>query len=132
MGRIKAGKPRRPRPESRTEPPYIALSLDGPTLALAWNENADQALAEHGDKLVIVAPAQGQARLLWSDLAAETPRVGTRDLMVSDADQWRGSRSDHPDAFLACLRYPEDDSPASEDIIRYRAFIRSLGLEPVI
>lgn len=74
-------------------------------------------------------PAQEQARLLFSDLAAETPRVGARD--VSDADHWRGSRSDHPSAFLACLRYP-DDSPASEDMVRYRAFIRAMGLEPVI
>lgn len=131
MGRIKAGKPRRPRPESRTEPPFIAIGLVGPALALAWDANADQALAEHSDKLVIVAPAQEQARMLFSDLAAETPRVGTRDLMVSDADQWRGSRSDHPGAFLACLRYP-DDSPASEDIVRYRSFIRAMGLEPVI
>ncbi|ASQ98278.1 hypothetical protein [Streptomyces sp. 11-1-2] len=62
---------------------------------------------------------------------AEARRVGTRDLMVSDADQWRGSRSDHPGAFLACLRYP-DDSTDSEDIVRYRAFLRSTGLEPVI
>ncbi|WP_405968887.1 hypothetical protein OG613_49270 (plasmid) [Streptomyces sp. NBC_00015] len=131
MGRIKAGKPRRPRPESRTEPPYIALGLAGPALALAWDENADQALAGHGDKLVVVAPAKEEARVLFSDLAAETPRVGIRDLLVSDADQWRGSRSDHPGAFLACLRYP-DGSTASEDIVRYRAFLRSLGLEPVI
>lgn len=127
MGRIKAGKPRRPRPE----PPYIALGIDGPAVALAWDENADQALAEHGDKLVIVAPAQEQARLLFSDLAAETPRVGTRDLMVSDADQWRGSRSDQPGAFLACIRYP-DDSTASEDVVRYRAFVRAMGMETVI
>ncbi|MCX4682359.1 hypothetical protein OG413_45070 [Streptomyces sp. NBC_01433] len=131
MGRIKAGKPRRLHPGSQSEPPYIALSLDGPALALAWDENGDQALTGHSDKLVIVAPSQEQARVLWSDLAAETPRVGTRDLMVSDADQWRGSRSDHPDAFLACLRY-QDDSTAGEDIVRYRSFIRSMGLEPVI
>ncbi|MEW2493776.1 hypothetical protein AB0942_09535 [Streptomyces nodosus] len=52
--------------------------------------------------------------------------------MVSDADQWRGSRSDHPCAFLACIRRPEDDSPASEDIVRYRSFVRAMGLEPVI
>lgn len=58
MGRIKAGKPRRPRPESRTEPPYIALGLDGPALVLAWDANAYRALTEHSDKLVIVAPAQ--------------------------------------------------------------------------
>lgn len=38
---------------------------------------------------------------------------------------------DHHGAFLACIRYP-DDSLASEDIVRYRSFIRSLGLEPVI
>jgi hypothetical protein len=83
------------------------------------------------DPAVIVAPSQEQARVLWSDLAAEAPRVGARDLMVNDADQWRGSRSDHPGAFLACLWHP-DDSQASEDIVRYRAFIRATGLVPAI
>ncbi|MEW2078826.1 hypothetical protein AB0941_35415 [Streptomyces sp. NPDC013433] len=76
--------------------------------------------------LIIVTPAQEQARVLWSDLAAETLCVGTRDPMVRDAAQWHGSRSDRPCAFLACFPYP-DDSPADEDIVRCRTFLHSLS-----
>ncbi|MFH8295033.1 hypothetical protein [Streptomyces sp. NPDC018059] len=127
MGRLKKHKPR----QQPVAPPFIAIGLEGPALALAWDANADQALAECTDKLVIVCPSEGQARAFLGDLAAPEPLVRERLLGVTDAEQWRGSRSDHPGAFLACLRY-EDETPACEDAVRYRAFMMAMGQESIV
>ena len=124
---MKKHKPRR----APTAPPYIAIGLEGPALALAWDANADQALAEQTDKLVIVCPSEGHARAFFNDLAAAQPLVRERQLGLTDAEHWRGSRVDYPGAFLACLRY-EDDTPACEDLIRYRAFMAAMGQTSIV
>ncbi|MFJ5120941.1 hypothetical protein [Kitasatospora sp. NPDC088548] len=124
---MKQGKPRRP----PVAPPYIVIGTDGPALALVWDENADRALADQTDKLVIVCPSEGHARAFFGDLAAEDPLVRERQLGPTDAGHWRGSRLDHPGAFLACLRY-EDDTPACEDLIRYRAFMAAMGQTSIV
>jgi hypothetical protein len=131
MGRTKPGKPRRPRPEP-SEAPYLAFGLDGPTLALAWGTNADQVLADHTDKLVLVCPSKDEAQALLRDLATGKPWGSERAICPTEASVWRGSRSDHPTALLACIRYPGAETDASEDIIRYRSLMRAAGQPSVI
>jgi hypothetical protein len=105
---------------------------DGLNLALAWNANADQALVEHTDKLVIVCPNQGEAQALAADLVTGRAWENGRPLGVTNAALWRGSRSDHPDALLVCVRYADDETPESEDIPRYQALMRASDLPPII
>lgn len=121
---------RKPRRESAA-PPFIVFGLDGPPLALAWDDNADRVLTEHTEKLVIICPNEGQARAFMGDLAGQDPLIRNRLLGVTDAEQWRGSREDYPDAFLACMRY-EDDTPACADAVRYRAFMSAMGQQSII
>lgn len=129
MGRKKPNKPRR----SRVEPtPYIMYGQDGVNLALAWNANADQALAEHMDKLVIVCPNQREAQALAADLTTGKPWENGRPLGVTNAALWRGSRSDHPGALLVCVRYADEETTESEDIPRYRALMRAAGLPAIV
>lgn len=126
MGRVKKHKPR-----ELAAPPYIAIGMEGPALALAWDANADRALAEQTDKLVIVCPSEGHARALMSDFGTKEPLMRERFLALTDAEQWRGSRSDYPGAFLACLRY-EDDTSACDDVVRHRAFMAAMGQESIV
>ncbi|WP_158716905.1 hypothetical protein [Streptomyces rimosus] len=124
---MKAAKPRK---EGNAADAYVMLPLEGPDLAVAWNATADRALTGHGDKLVLVAPDQDAARALVSELAVSGTWVGS-PLAVEDAAHWRESRSDYPNAFIACIRY-EGETAASEDVVRYRSLMRSLGQESVI
>ncbi|MGW9067825.1 hypothetical protein ACWGQT_00035 [Streptomyces yangpuensis] len=127
MGRDKKHKPRAAAPAS----PLVVIKPDMPPLTIAWDANADQALAAHVDNLVIVAPNAGQARAFAFDLGSPDPLIVHRPLCVTDAEQWRGSRSDYPGALLACIRY-EGDTPACADAIRYRALMQAVGQRSLI
>lgn len=109
----------------------MVIAARGPVLALAWDAIADQALAQHLDKLVIVCPSGAMARTFWGDLASEVPVLPQRALCVTAAGQWRGSRSDHPLAFLVCIRHP-DGAAAGPDLVRYRAFMEANGQRPIL